>query len=131
MASVIEIWADGDSGFIKGKKTTRHGEPTGIKPLPVVTLVSCQKIDAFLGARSYAERLAHLRDLRDREPPVLICDSGPRLTQSLARGSQGVKRAYAFACREREVPRIDRSESRAEAKPVGSSSGGVRKVLEV
>jgi hypothetical protein len=109
MADYVEIF----DGFIKGRKT-RRGHPLPTAPEPVVTLVSPASIDAFLGARDLAERLRHLRRLRDEG--VLIHNRG-RLTQAV-RG-QGVARAYCFRCPADQVLRIERD-------PHTSASGRAR-----
>jgi len=91
--------------FRKGK-ATRRGRPLppGESPPtePVVTLVHPASVDAFIGARSYGERLAHLRRLRDEG--ILIHNRG-RLTQ-VVRG-QGVRCAYVFRRRAAEVPKVE------------------------
>jgi hypothetical protein len=126
VADYIELWGE----FVKGKQT-RRGQPLPDaempKPETVVTICRCEKIDAFIGSRNRAERLAHLRDLRDRE--ILICDSG-RLTQSLMRGSPGVSRGYVFRREASKVPRVPR-ESKSGDRPIGSATGSIRKILEV
>lgn len=88
MAEVVEI-----PDFVKGKKT-RRGEPLPPEEMPqpeLVTAVAPAVIDAFLRARSYGERIRHLRELRDEG--MLIHSKG-RLTQAL-RGHD-VDRAYVF-----------------------------------
>jgi hypothetical protein len=113
---VVEIWDDGNGGgFVKGKRT-RKGRPLAPgeapEPEPVVTLVRSGVLDNFIGARNRAERLAHLRRLR--EEGVLIHSKG-RLQQSLRRDSHGVRRAYVFRVKADEVPRIERQAAPASA----------------
>jgi hypothetical protein len=108
MPDVVEVFDQ----FTKGKRT-RRGQRIPNPPLPVVTLVAPAKIDAVIWARDRAERNAHLRKLRDEG--ILLHDRH-RLQQSI-RGHE-VQRAYAFACREAEIPRI-RREPRAPERPPG------------
>ena len=82
---------------------------------PVVSLVAVDAVDRVIGARNRAERVVHLRRLRDEGR--IFTDKG-RLTQTLARGTHGLRRAYVFRCRASEIPSVSR-ESRAKAKPTG------------
>lgn len=116
MAAVAEI-----SDFIKDKKTKR-GAPLAVKP-ELVTAVASWAIDDVIGARSYGERVVHLR--RCRAEGRLISNPG-RLQQSLRRRSHGVRRAYVFRGPASHVPRIKR-EPRERTRP----AGGVGRVIEV
>lgn len=100
VATVVEI-----PDFIKGRKT-RRGEPRPPEEMPrpeVVTAVAPSEIDAFLGTRSPAERVRHLRWLRD--DGVLIHSKG-RLQQRI-RGHD-VCRAYVFRGYAADVPFCNR-----------------------
>jgi hypothetical protein len=113
LAEVVEL----HDQFVKGRKTRRGRPlPNDEKPAPepVVTLVHPASIDDFLGARSYGERLRHLRRLRDEG--LLI--HGRRMLLQRVRG-QGVERAYVFRCQAHEVPRI-------EARSAAPGEGRVR-----
>lgn len=97
VASLVEI-----PDFVKGRKT-RRGEPLPPEEIPrpeLVTAVAPSEIDAFLGARSPAERIRHLRRLRDEG--VLIHSKG-RLQQRI-RGHD-IPRAYVFRGYAASVPR--------------------------
>lgn len=94
--------------------------PLPAKPEPVVTLVAPATVDDFLNARNGAERLRHLRELRDRG--VLIHDRG-RLQQTV-RG-QGIRRAYVFRA---PADRVPRAAARAREQP---PTGRVLGVIEV
>lgn len=102
MAQVVELHDE----FVKGRKT-RDGRPLPPDEMPqperVVTMVAPDAVDDFLGARSVAERVAHLRRLRDEG--LLICHGRGRLYQYV-RG-QGVRTAYVFRAPAHDVPRID------------------------
>jgi hypothetical protein len=115
LAQVVEL----NDQFVKGRKTRRgRPVPNDEKPTPepVVTLVHPASIDDFLGARSYGERLRHLRRLRDEG--LLI--HGRRMLLQRVRG-QGVERAYVFRCQAHEVPRI-------EARPAPREPGRVGRI---
>lgn len=84
----------------------KRGEDVG-----TVTAVSAPSIDDFLGTRTRAERVAHLRRLRDEG--ILIHNPG-RLTQRLR--DQGVRRAYVFRGPAWSVPRYERASGRGRVR---------------
>jgi len=100
MARVLEL----HDQFVKGKRTRRgRWLPNDEKPTPeqVVTIVAPHEIDRFIGARTYGERLAHLRRLRDEG--TLIHSKG-RLTQKVV--GHGVPRAYVFRGEALSIPSV-------------------------
>jgi hypothetical protein len=101
MPAVVEL----HDQYVAGKRSHGFGRHLANEdkpePEPVVTLVAPGEIDRFIGARSYAERLRHLRRLRD--DGLLISQKG-RLAAQQRRGSP---RAYAFRCAAHEVPMVD------------------------
>ncbi len=102
--AVVEI-----PDFVEGKKT-RKGQPLPKKE-ELVTAVTPDDIDRFLGARSERERRSHLRGLRDLG--ILIHNPG-RLTQRVRTGVVEPdgrfeqRRAYVFRGPWHAVPRIPR-----------------------
>jgi len=101
--AVVEI-----PDFVKGKKT-RKGKPLPTKE-ELVTAVTPDDVDRFLGARSERERRSHLRGLRDLG--LLIHNPG-RLTQRVrtdinADGRFVNRRAYVFRGPWHAVPKIQR-----------------------
>lgn len=115
------------SGFTLTDET-KDAEEEGLPPLePVVSLVAPDAVDSVIGARDRNERIRFLQQLRDEER--IFCDKG-RLTQSLARGSQGLSRAYCFRCPASQIPKVPR-QTRSAAKPesaaIEASSGQAKR----
>jgi hypothetical protein len=128
MPEVVEIWGE----WTKGKRSHK-GQPLPPDQMPqpdrVVSLVAPSAIDSAIGARSRAERTRFLRQLRDEGR--IYCDKNGKLTQSLRRGSHGLRSAYVFRCEAVQIPQVPRESGQSTASQDGSSRGGIRQILEI
>ena len=109
--------------YVAGKRSHGFGRhlknEEKVPPEPVVTAVAPAEIDRLIGARTYADRLRHLRRLRGEG--FLIHQPG-RLTAQMGRGKP---RAYVFRCQAHDVPRVDRSLPAPGARSAKRRTGGV------